>query len=301
MQGGVCRSKARLDGKTVLITGANTGIGLATAKDLAKRGARVLIACRNKEKGEIALEVIRDFSGNSNIALYVLDLSSLESVRHCASQINSKEQRLDVLINNAGAMWVSHRRTVDGFEMHLGTNHLGHFLFTNLLLDLIKKSAPSRIINVSAGGHKLIGTIRFEDIHLEKNFSAFHACLQSKLANILFTVELSERLQGSNVTVNCLHPGVVDTEMTRLIDDASLIVRIMFKVLFYITFKPFIKTPMAGAQTSIYLAVDPDVANITGKYFSDCRLDTPSDAAQDKVAAARLWTLSSQMVGLNQS
>lgn len=300
MQGGQCRSNARLDGKTVLITGANTGIGLETAKDLAKRGARVLIACRSKERGEAALKEIKEYSGNNNVKLYILDLSSLQSVRDCAAEVLANEDRLDVLINNAGIMWMPQWKSKEGYDIQFATNHLGPFLLTNLLLDLIKKSAPSRIVNVSSVGHRRGTGMHFDDINLEKNFSQYEAYFQSKLANILFTVELSKRLKNDNVTANSLHPGAVATDLVRFMDERALPIRILFKALYYVAFKPFIKTPRSGAQTSIYLAVDPGVANISGKYFSDCAVDTPSKEAQDEEAAARLWKLSEQMVGLRQ-
>lgn len=300
MQGGMCRSKARMDGKTVLITGANTGIGLETAKDLAKRGARVLLACRSRERGEAALRTIKEYSGNNNVVLYMLDLACLQSVRECAAEVLAKESRLDVLINNAGLMWFPQWKTKDGFDIQFGTNHLGHFLLTNLLMDLIKKSAPARIINVSSFGHTLLkGTIRFDDINLEKNFSRFDAYFQSKLANVLFSLELSKRLTGTGVTANSLHPGSVRTELKRFKDEYILPVRLLLTVIYYLAC-PFIKTARSGAQTSIYLAVDPDLADVTGKYFSDCAIVEPSKAAQDEAVASRLWKVSEEMVGLNK-
>lgn len=298
LQGPACRSQARMVGKTVLITGGNTGIGKETAKDLAKRGARVLIACRSKERADSAADEIRQYSGSDNVAVYVLDLASLTSVRECAAKVMSKETRLDVLINNAGVMYLPNWKTKDGFEIQFGTNHLGHFLLTNLLLDLIKKSAPSRIINVSSMGHNFAGEFNFDNINSEQSFSPYDAYHRSKLANVLFTRELSKRMKGTGVTANSLHPGVVATELFRFKDDKILPIRLFLTVVINLFFKPFIKTARQGAQTSIFLAVDPELENVTGKYFSDCAIANESKAGKDDEAAARLWKISEEMVGL---
>ena len=215
-QGGRCHSTKRLDGKTVVITGGNTGIGKETAVDLAKRGARVIIGCRNLEKGKEALKEIQERSGSKDVFLEKIDLASLDSVRKFADSVLISESRLDILINNAGVMACDYQKTEDGFEMQFGTNHLGHFLLTMLLLDLIKKSAPSRIVNVSSTAHTLgSGKIHFDDINFEKDYSPYEAYFHSKLANVLFTRELSKRLEGSHVTVNSLHPGAVKTDLER--------------------------------------------------------------------------------------
>ncbi|XP_053399624.1 retinol dehydrogenase 12-like isoform X2 [Mercenaria mercenaria] len=299
MAGGVCRSKAHMNGKTVLITGANTGIGKETARDLAHRGARVLLACRDVTKAERAAEDIRKSTENENVVVYILDLASLKSVRQCANEVLTKETRLDVLINNAGVMWTPNVKTADGFDMQFGTNHLGHFLFTNLLLDLVKKSTPSRIINVSSLAH-IRGKINFDDLNSEKGFSTMKAYAQSKLANVLFTRELSKRLQGTNVTANSLHPGVVATELVRFIDNYVLPVRTFINLMYYGLVKHLNKTPVQGAQTTIYCAVDPGIENVSGKYFSDCAIKEEAPQAQDDEAAARLWKVSEEMVGLTQ-
>jgi NAD(P)-dependent dehydrogenase (short-subunit alcohol dehydrogenase family) len=213
--GGVCRSQARLDGKTVIITGANSGIGLETAVDLAKRNARVILACRSVERGETAAVEVRKRSGNNNAVFVQLDLASLDSVRKFAAKILEEEPRIDILINNAGVMAIPNRTlTQDGFEMQFGTNHLGHFLLTNLLLDRIKEAPSARIVSVSSKASEQ-GRLDLSDLNSEKSYSEWYAYGASKLANVLFTRSLAKRLQGTRVTANVLHPGVIVTELTR--------------------------------------------------------------------------------------
>ena len=212
---GMCRSQARLDGKTVIITGANTGIGLETAVDMAKRNARVILACRSEERGERAAVEVRKRSGNDNAVFVQLDLASLDSVREFAAKILEEEPRIDILINNAGVMAVPERKlTKDGFEMQIGINHLGHFLLTNLLLDRIKEAPSARIVNVSSRAH-LRANLDLGDLNLEKSYDAWTAYGNSKIANILFTRSLARRLKGTRVTTNSLHPGVIMTELSR--------------------------------------------------------------------------------------
>ncbi|XP_078000730.1 retinol dehydrogenase 13-like [Glandiceps talaboti] len=292
-RGGVSTSTARLDGKTVIVTGANTGIGKETARDLAKRGARVILACRDQERANAALEEIKKSTDNKNVVVKMLDLASLQSVRKFAKEINQEESRLDILINNAGVMWCPYMKTQDGFEMQLGVNHLGHFLLTNLLLDLLKKSTPSRIVNVSSIAHEP-GKINFDDINSEKEYSKSAAYGQSKLANILFTRELSKKLQGTGVTVNALHPGVIQTELGRHLNKY---IRYAMSVLLA---PVFLKTPVDGAQTSIHCAVEEDLKDVSGLYFSDCIPKEPQPQAQDDEVAKKLWDLSAKMVGLEE-
>ncbi|XP_052769931.1 retinol dehydrogenase 12-like [Mya arenaria] len=299
MQGPKCRSTLKLAGKTVLITGANTGIGKETAKDLAKRGARVILACRDLTRAQKAASDITNSTGNSNVVVYKLDLSSLKSVRECAEEVKKNEQRLDILINNAGVMWTPQCQTEDGFDMQMGTNHLGHFLFTNSLLDLVKKSAPSRIVTVASRAHER-ANFDIEDINSERSFSTMTAYSNSKLANILFTRELAKRLEGTNVTAVSLHPGVIATELTRHANDKNIATWVLMTFLFNPFLQHLIKTPTAGAQTTLYCALDPDVENHPGKYFSDCAVKEPTKAGQDDIMASKLWTLSEKLTGLNK-
>ena len=224
--GGVCRSQARLDGKTVIITGANTGIGLETAMDLAKRNARVILACRSVERGEKAAVEVRKRSGNDNVVFRQLDLASRDSVRKFVDKILEEEPRIDILINNAGVLCLSRTLTQDGFEMQFGVNHLGHFLLTNLLLDRIKEAPSARIVNVSSITH-FIGNIDFDNLNCERSFSRLGAYGTSKLANILFTRSLAKRLKRTNVTVNSLHPGTITTELSRNMMHPTVVSQVM--------------------------------------------------------------------------
>ncbi|KAM9410643.1 retinol dehydrogenase 11 [Pholidichthys leucotaenia] len=295
LAGGVCRSKARLDGKTVLVTGANTGIGKETALDMAQRGARVILACRDMTRARIAADEIRQKSGNGNVVVKKLDLASLQSVRDLAKDVEENEERLDILINNAGIMMCPKWMTEDGFEMQFGVNHLGHFLLTNSLLDLLKKSAPSRIVIVSSIAHDR-GKIHFDDINLDKDYDAVKSYRQSKLANVLFCRELAARLEGTGVTVYSLHPGVIRTELTRHMF-ATLWKRLLFKPLMMM-----IKTPWEGAQTTVYCAVEESLENVSGLYYRqvhDCAPKKPAPQAMDDATAKKLWDLSASMVGLS--
>lgn len=215
---------ARIDGKIVIITGCNTGLGKATALELAKRGGKIYMACRSEERGLAALEEIKKSSGSDNVFFLALDLGSLESIREFSKRFHDMEKSLHILINNAGVLSPL-GRTKEGFELNMGVNHLGHFLLTNLLLDLLKASAPSRIVVVASDLHR-IGNIDKENLNSEKSFAgAWKSYGNSKLANVLFTKELSRILQGSGVTVNCLCPGAVDTEATRYLNPVIKCVR----------------------------------------------------------------------------
>jgi len=283
------KDEVRIDGKIVVITGANTGIGLETALDLAKRGAKVYLACRDTIKANAArLKIIQE-TGNKYIYIKKLDLSSFDSIRKFVEDFKKCESKLHILINNAGVMAINTRETTkDGLEMQIGTNHFGHFLLTNLLLDTIKASAPARIINVSSICHTW-GKIYRDDLQFEKSYSKWLAYARSKLANVLFTRELEKRLKGTRVTVNALHPGSVRTELAR---HSSIIQYATF------LFPVFIKTPRSGAQTSIMLAVDPTLESVTGKYFADCAITQESKDARSDETAAWLWEASERITGL---
>ncbi|XP_035511785.1 retinol dehydrogenase 12, like isoform X2 [Morone saxatilis] len=281
-------SAERLDDKTVVITGANTGIGKETAIDLAKRGAKVIMACRDMERAQAAVKEVVESSGNENIVCMKLDLSDSKSIREFAEAIN-KEPKLNILINNAGVMVCPYGKTADGFEMQIGVNHMGHFLLTHLLIDLIKRSAPARIINVSSMAHSW-GSINLEDINSEKSYDKKAAYSQSKLANILFTRSLAKRLEGTGVTTYSLHPGVVQTDLWRHLNGLQQAVMKMVS--------PFTKSSAQGAQTSIYCAVEPSLEKESGGYYSDCAPAECSAAGKDDNVAQKLWELSCQLLSI---
>jgi len=293
-RGGQCRSKARVEGRVVVITGANTGIGRETALDLAKRGAEVHILCRNLEAGRDAAQQINTSTGQNRVSVHALDVSSLESVRDCVKEITGKLNKIDILINNAGVMACPLTRTKDGFELQFATNHLGHFLLTVELLPLVRKGQSPRIVTVSSLAHKQ-GKIHFEDLNFSSiAYRPFKAYSQSKLANILFTRELARReeLAGSGVTANCLHPGVVKTQLTRQQSVSARVFHFFTQVLL----APFFKTPESGAQTSIFCAVDESLEGVTGKYFVDCQEAETTELAKNMEDAARLWEESFRMI-----
>ncbi|XP_034253535.1 retinol dehydrogenase 11-like isoform X2 [Thrips palmi] len=298
---GKCRSLARMVGKTVVITGANTGIGKETALDLVGRGARVVMACRDMEKAKVAVEQVREavkgVEGAGEVEAVHMDLASFASVRKCAKQLLLQEPKIHVLINNAGIMACPRALTEDGLEMQLGVNHLAHFLFTCLLLPRIRASGPARIITLSSLVHSS-GVIDFDDLNGEKSYSPSYRYSASKLANVLFVKELADRLKAhdiNDVTVYAVHPGVVATELSRHLSDA------LFPGATFIwdrIMKLWIKTPVQGAQTSIYCAVDEEVASQSGLYYSDCHVTEPARRARNPEVARRLWEESVRLTGL---
>ncbi|XP_038156859.1 retinol dehydrogenase 13-like [Cyprinodon tularosa] len=296
--GGRCPSKATIKGKTVVITGANTGIGKATAQELATRGGRIIMGCRDMEKCETAAKEIRGKTLNPHVYACHLDLASMKSIREFAEKINQEEKRVDILINNAGVMRCPAGKTEDGFDIQFGVNHLGHFLLTNLLLEKLKESAPSRVINLASLAH-IVGKIDFNDLNWEKKkFDTKQAYCQSKLANVLFTRELAKRLEGTRVTVNAVHPGVVATELGRHTglhqsQFSSSVLSPFFSLL--------VKSPELGAQPSVFLAVAEEMEGVTGQYYDVMTEKEPAPQALDDEAARRLWEVSSRLVGLQES
>ncbi|KAM4533907.1 retinol dehydrogenase 12-like [Odontesthes bonariensis] len=282
-------SEERLDGKTVIITGANTGIGKETAKDLAKRGARIIMACRDLERAEEARTEILEDTGNENVVIRKLDLSDTKSIKAFAEVINREEKEVNILINNAGIMMCPYSKTADGFEMQLGVNHLGHVLLTYLLLDLIKRSAPARIVAVASVAHTWTG-LRLDDINSEMSYDTMKAYGQSKLANVLFARSLAKRLQGTGVSVFSLHPGVVQSDLWR---HQHQCIQVAVKV-----FRIFTKTTVEGAQTTIYCAVEPGLESLSGGYFSDCAPARCSRSGADDDLAQKLWEVSCNMLGI---
>ncbi|CAL8306792.1 unnamed protein product [Boreogadus saida] len=292
---GPCPSKATIPGKTVVITGANTGIGKATAQELAKRGGRIILGCRDLVKCEAAAREIRGKTLNPHVYARELDLASVRSIRRFAQAINQEERRVDILINNAGVMRCPAGKTEDGFDMQLGVNHLGHFLLTHLLLEKLQDSAPSRVINVSSLAH-VVGQMDFEDLNWDrKRFDTKRAYCQSKLANVLFTRELAARLQGTGVTVNCVHPGVASTDLGR---HTGLHQSPFSTTVLSPFFSLLVKGPALGAQPSVYLSVAPELEAVTGRYYDVLTETEPAPQALDPDAARRLWDASSSLLGL---
>ncbi|KAG1934599.1 dehydrogenase/reductase (SDR family) member 13 like 1 [Pimephales promelas] len=288
---------AKLHGKTVIVTGGNTGIGKATASAMAARGGRVILACRSKQKGEEAAREIRMETGNENVIFMQLDLASQKSIRSFAESFLKAERRLDLLINNAAL--ASPGRTEDGLGMILGVNHIGPFLLTHLLLDRLKACAPSRVVNVSSCGHDL-GTIDFDCINTHKALALgssdadlFRAYTNSKLCNVLFTHQLAKRLEGTNVTCYSLHPGSVNTELGRDINEWTT--RILKAIVGWFG----ATDPVSGAQTTLYCALQEDIEHLSGRYFSDCQLVQVKPEARDDGIAKKLWDVSEKLCGMS--
>jgi len=273
-----------MDGKISMITGANSGLGKATAIGLAKLNATVVMVCRDKERGENAREEIINKTGNKQVDLLICDLSSKEQIQKLVKEFKEKYQNLHILINNAGIMLKKRELSVDGIEMNFAVHVLAPFLLTNLLLDVLKKSAPSRVINVTSAAHKR-AKMDFEDLQSEnKKYRLFTVYGISKLGEMLITYELSRKLEGTGVTVNAVHPGVVNTNLGR---DQS-----KFSQWFART---FFKSPEEGAKTSIYLASSPDVEGITGKYFINSEPRQSSEESYNLENAEKLWNICEKM------
>ena len=274
-----------MQGKRILITGANSGIGLVAAVELASMGAEIVLACRDSDKTAQAVAQINAAGGGTAQNLPV-DLASLDSVRELARAFQDRYGRLDVLINNAGTFPFKQQMTQDGFEMQIGVNHMAPFLLTNLLLDVLKASAPSRIVTVSSTLHKK-GRIDFDTFHGFEKYNAQAAYNQSKLANVLFAVELAKRLEGTGVTSNVLHPGAVATDIVR---DVPWLMRKIIGLVFM--------APEKGAKTTVMLASDESLADVNGRYFDQGELADCSPDADDEALRQRLWDVSAQAVGI---
>ncbi|XP_065344617.1 retinol dehydrogenase 12-like [Cloeon dipterum] len=285
---GTCNSDAKLDGKTVVITGANSGIGFETARELAKRGARVVMANRNMELSKRAAEKIRSEVPYAQVNVVQLNLASLKSVESCADEILRTESQINILINNAGVFMCPFMLTEDDLETQFQTNHLGHFLLTLLLLPRIESSAPARIINVSSSGYKS-GKINFNDLQSTKKYKPLGAYNQSKLCNILFTLMLTKRMEGKNVVAYAVNPGLVYTDITRHWSDRANSC--------FARFKCIAKTPEEGAQTTLHCALDEKLANQQSQiYFDDCRPQTLRRHATNYNTARKLWGVSEELV-----
>ncbi len=278
-----------MEGKVCMVTGATSGIGRVTARALAERGATVIVVGRNPAKSAATVAHIRQQTGNPAVESMLADLSSLEQVRRLAAEFKKRYSRLNVLVNKAGAIYFSRQETADGFEMTFGLNHLNYFLLTNLLLDPLKAGAPSRIVNVSSAVH-MSATLNFDDLQSRKKYSGMSSYGRSKLANVLFTYELARRLQGTGITVNAVHPGMVATQFAA---NNGLLGRLARPVMNLMSL-----SEEEGADTLIYLATSPEVEGVTGKYFVHRRAVSSSPESYDEAEARRLWQVSEELVGL---
>ncbi|XP_062869756.1 dehydrogenase/reductase SDR family member 13 [Trichomycterus rosablanca] len=290
-----CESSAKLHGKTVIITGANTGIGKATALELAKTGARVILACRDKQRAEAAVNDIRKESGNNEVVYMHLDLASLQSVRSFAETFLKTERRLDILINNAGL--VTQGKTEEGFGMIFGVNHIGHFLLTMLLLDRLKECGPSRVVTVASRAYE-IGNIDFDCINTHKDLRLGNSSIDllriyshSKLCNVLFTHELAKRLEGTKVTCYSLHPGPIKTDIGRYASFWWKMIFVPITALFFVDVE-------SGAQTTLHCAIQEGIEPLSGRYFSGCAVQKVYAKARDDATAKKLWEVSERLCGL---
>jgi NAD(P)-dependent dehydrogenase (short-subunit alcohol dehydrogenase family) len=277
--------------KVCVITGGTDGIGKAAAYGLAVQGAKLLVHGRDPDKGARAVAELRARSGNPAIEFVQADFSSLADVRRLAAAVIERAPHVDVLVNNAGGMFVKRALSKDGYEMTFAVNHLAPFLLTHLLDNALQSAGQARIVTTSSHAHRG-ASIPFDDLQASRKYSAMGAYGTSKLANILFTRVLARRLQGTTVTATCLHPGFVRTSFGRDFDGSPLL-----KGIFKLASR-FARTPEKGAQTVIYLASSPEVQGASGGYYFDCKLTAPSAAAQDEAAAERLWQVSEQLVGI---
>ncbi len=282
-------SNDQMRGKICMVTGATLGIGRATAEKLAALGATVIIVGRSAERCQNTVDEIKAKTGNTAVDMFVADLSSQASIRQLAKDYKARYQKLHVLVNNAGSVFMSRQLTVDGLEMTFALNHLGYFLLTNLLLDVIKASAPARIINVSSQAQSS-GHINFDDLQGKQRYAGFRAYSQSKLANIVFTYELAKRLQGTGVTVNALHPGTIASGFGK---NNGPLMGVAMRIAGL-----FMPKPDKGAETSVYLASSPEVEDVTGKYFANKHEKRSISESYDEGVQRRLWEVSAALTKL---
>jgi NAD(P)-dependent dehydrogenase (short-subunit alcohol dehydrogenase family) len=287
-------TKSSLSGKTAVVTGATQGIGLAAAEAFARMGARVIITARSAERGEAAKQAIKRAGGHDEVEVVDVDFASMASMRSGAAAVRELTDRIHILLNNVGAVFMERQLSKDGLELTFATNHLGYFLWTHELLDLVKGAAPARIVNVSSSAHRAVRGVDFDDLQRRRSYSGFPVYAESKLMNILFTRELARRLEGSGVTVNCLHPGVIASGFgTNNTGVLGFVTRHLSPI--------FLTSPQKGARTSIWACTAPELAGTTGRYFSLCKEAKPTKAATDMAAAARLWELSEEICGIRPS
>jgi retinol dehydrogenase-14 len=288
----VTQAGPAMAGRTCLVTGATSGIGKATATALARMGADLVLVARDPARGQATAAGIGAATGNPHVEVLTADLSSQASIRRLAEDYRRGHDRLHVLVNNAGGTWATRHTTVDGLELTFALNHLAYFLLTNLLLDLLRASAPARIVNVTSGA-QAVGDIHIDDLQFQRRYRGQPAYNQSKLANVLFTYELARHLAGSGVTVNCVHPGVVRTNFGR--DDMGSVMRLLTPLV-----RPFMRTPEQGADTAVWLASSPEVEGVTARYYARRRARRSSRRSYDTELARRLWQVSEELTGLRQ-
>jgi len=277
--------------KICIITGANSGIGFYTALALARKGATIVMVCRNAEKAETAKQEIMDKTQNKKIAIFLADFSSLEESKRVGKEVAAKYPKIDILINNAGFIAKGYREvTADGLEKTFAVNHMGYFIFTHFLLDAVKASPQGRIISVSSEAHRFVSNVDLTNLQLTRGYTSLKAYGISKLCNIWFTRELARRIKDTNVTVNCVHPGAVATNFGT---DSGPFFETLLKL-----GKMFLLTPQQGAETSIFLASNPEVSKVTGEYFSKSQIKKISRDARDDNKAKKLWDMSLEIAGL---
>lgn len=278
-----------IEGKVCLVTGATQGIGLAAARALALKGAQVVLVARDPSRGKAALEQVQQVATGKPPELLLADLSSMAEVRKLAADFRARHDRLHVLLNNAGAIFIEREVTAEGFEKTFALDHLAYFLLTQLLLDVLEASAPARVVSVASDAHRA-GRMHFEDLMLEQGYKGLAAYCQAKLANILFTRELARRLEGTGVVANALHPGGVASGFAKNTHG-------WFRWV-WTAITPFLLTPEKGARTSVFLASDGEAGKVSGRYFVQSRPRDPAPQACDDAAAKRLWDLSERLVGM---